>query len=165
MSLTAPFAGRVVDVAPGLREGLWVGARERLLTVIDPTSAIVEAYAGEEVVHRIAVGARAEFRFEQPGRADVALRVVGVDLGAGDLLPLPLLAAHNGGSIPARPTNQGLVPEGAIYRVVLAAEGQTPMPPVARQMRGAVAVDVEAESLFVRFVRRASALLLRESGL
>ncbi len=165
MTLTAPFAGRVVDVAPGLREGLWVGARERLLTVIDPTSATIEAYAGEEVVHRISVGARAEFRFEQPGHADVALRVVGIDLGAGELLPVPLLAAHNGGSIPARPTNQGLVPEGAIYRVVFAVEGQNSATPIARQTRGTVAVEVEAESLLLRFVRRASATLLRESGL
>lgn len=165
MTISAPFAGRVVDMAPGLREELWVKAREPLLTVIDPTASIVEAYAGEEVVHRIVVGARAAFRFELPGRADIVLRVVGVDLGAGELLPAPLLAAQNGGTIAARSTGQGWVPEGAIYRVALAVEKPTDAPLVAHQMRGSVSVDVEAESLLVRLVRRTWAVLVRESGL
>src|SRR5262249_42967565 len=47
LAVKAPIAGRVVELAPELRPGDWVAANERLLMVMQPDRALIEAYVLE----------------------------------------------------------------------------------------------------------------------
>ena len=56
LEVTAPIAGKVVDVDDGLAPGMWVKAKSRLASVINPAAVAVEAYVDEADLDRIAVG-------------------------------------------------------------------------------------------------------------
>jgi putative peptide zinc metalloprotease protein len=82
------------------------------------------------------------------------------------VLARPELAAQAGGHLMAREKNGQLVPERAVYRVTLVlAEGQTLPEALNRKtLRGTVTVHARAEAPGLRYLRQASAVLVREFG-
>lgn len=163
MTITAPFAGRVVDLAEDVMPGQWVGQKERLMSVIVHETALIEAYVDEEGLGRISVGAEAYFHPENPDLATVPCRVTSIDRADSRTLPQPYLASKYGGQIPVREAKRdALVPDHPVYRVLLTPDGA--VPPVERILRGQVAITGEAESLAARTWRAILAVMMREAG-
>jgi putative peptide zinc metalloprotease protein len=163
LHVVAPMAGRVVDIADDLRPGLWLSPKTRLLSVIDAGQSEIDAYVYESDVSRIAVGNAATFYPDGGFLSSLDARVAAIDRANTRLLPEPYLASRFGGAIPVRETPQGeLVPERAVYRIVL-APGHGAETPV-RVLRGRVVIKGSAQSLAARAWRAVLAVLVRESG-
>src|SRR5690606_37014531 len=140
--MRAPFAGVLVDVAPELRAGVWVNARERLGTLIDPRSWQVETYLTDSEIQRVHAGDSARFFPENSGVTSLPLRVIRIDPDATRQLPEEMLSQQHGGQILTRERNGHLIPEQAIYRVVLAVDPTHSDPSQAplRVLRGRVVI-------------------------
>jgi putative peptide zinc metalloprotease protein len=163
LEIKAPVAGELVDTEEGLAPGLWVPAKSRLASVIDPASVTVEAYVDESDLERIAKGDAASFRADADSRIEVALRVTEIARASTPALTEPYLASTFGGPITVRtPKQNELIPERTIYRVTLTPDAATPPP--ARILRGHVALRGEAVSLAERAWRSFHAVFIRESG-
>lgn len=164
LDVVAPIAGRVTDIADDLRPGLWVAPHERLMDVIDPDHASIEAAVSEADLARIAVGARATFYPERGWRDPFQVHVVRIERANIRVLAEPYLASRFGGAVAVRETRQNeWVPENSIYRVMLAPD--EPMSAPNRVLRGHVVIAGAAQSIAVRTWRRILAVAVRESGL
>ncbi|HEV7476950.1 MAG TPA: HlyD family efflux transporter periplasmic adaptor subunit, partial [Burkholderiales bacterium] len=164
LEVKAPIAGRVVDLAEDLRAGDWVPANERLLAVMQPDRAMIEAYVSEADLARIGVGTPAAFYAEGDWREAFAAHVTRIERASARILAEPYLVSRFGGAIAVREMKAGeWVPENAVYRVMLAPD--TPEAAPARVMRGRIVLEGASESLAARAWRRIVAVAVRESGL
>lgn len=159
LTLTAPFAGQVVDLSPQVQVGQWINPREPLMGV--RAGAVIEAYVAEADLPRLHPGDSASFIPEGSGGA-VAATVAAIDRVSVKTLTEPVLAAQYGGQIAARFDNKGLVPDHAVYRLRL-----TPSRPTeaAVPVRGQVLIDGERRSLLGHALRSGAAILIREWGM
>jgi putative peptide zinc metalloprotease protein len=139
LEVTAPIAGKVVDIAEGLAPGRWVPAKSRLASVIDPQTVTGEAFLDEADLDRVKVGDTATFRAEADSRIAVEMRVAEIARASTRTLPDPYLASIHGGPITVRtPKQNELVPDRTLYRLTLAPQGEAPLP--TRVLRGHVVV-------------------------
>jgi putative peptide zinc metalloprotease protein len=161
--MRAPFAGVLVDIAPELRAGVWVNARERLGTLIDPHSWQVETYLTDSEIQRVHAGDSARFFPENSGVASLPLRVIRIDPDATRQLPEEMLSQQHGGQILTRERNGHLIPEQSIYRVVLAVDTDVAKESL-RVLRGRVVIDADRRSLLGGYFRTAATVLIRETG-
>lgn len=163
LEVTAPIAGKVVDVDDGLAPGMWVKAKSRLASVIDPSAVIVEAYVDEADLDRIAVGDTATFYAEADNRIEAPLRITEIARGSTRMLTDPYLASVYGGPITVRTQKQNeLIPDRTLYRVTLTPTAEL-LPPT-RVLRGQVMVHGEAASIAGRAWRALFAVVVREAG-
>jgi putative peptide zinc metalloprotease protein len=160
----APFAGVIVDVPPELRDGVWVNPRERLGVLVDPSAWRVETYLEESAIQRVQVGNVARFFSEASPAKPLALTVVRIDPDATRQLPEPMLAAQHGGQIVVRERNNHLIPQQAIYRVVLQVQPGSFEPTASHSLRGRVVIDGERKSLLGDYLRTAATVIIREAG-
>lgn len=176
--ISAPFDGRIVDLAEPLSENEWVHAGEWLGTVADPSGLLAVAYVDERELHRLRNAASAKFVPEDPGIGVVKLRVVHIDHTASrHLAAAPELASPNGGAIAAVRAQEQVaaslgsdvsvwMPEQAVYRVLLrpehAAAGEALWQ--LQVLRGSVVIDADRQSPLMRFGRYFLAVFLRETG-
>jgi len=159
----APFDGVIRDVAPDMRPGQWVAAREQLAVLVGDGPMIVETYLDEESVKRVAPGQTALFRTDGLAGPALSLRVARIDADATRVLPSGMLAAPAGGHVLIRESRGERVPELAVYRVVL--EVESPGEALAGQSwRGRVVLHAEPESIAGRYLRQAASVLARELG-
>ena len=161
--LAAPAAGRVHVADPDLRPGTWVARHERLATVLAEGPWHVEAYIDEKDLQRIAEGGRARFFSEGGWGWPLSLTVRSIDRDATRALPSGLFSQAQGGSVPTREAEGRFLPEKAVYRVRLEAEG-TRESLTGRTSRGTVVLYADAESLGARALRAAMSVLWREAG-
>lgn len=163
LTVTAPFAGTVVDMADPLAPGEWLEPEMPLAFVIDAGAALVEAYVDEADLSRFAVGAEGWFRADDPAVPPLSLRVERIDDASTRVLRDAMLSSTHGGSIAARETrDRALVPETPVYRVLLRPDGAPAAPP--RVLRGTVDIEGARESVAARLWRVALGVLVRESG-
>jgi putative peptide zinc metalloprotease protein len=164
LEVKAPIAGRVVDLTDGLRPGTWVTGNERLMAVMQPDRALIEAYVSEADLARIGVGTSAEFHSEDGWGESVDAHVVRIERANARVLAEPYLASRFGGGVAVREMKSGeWVPESTVYRVMLEPDGSQGAP--ARVLRGHVVLSGTPESLAARAWRRVVAVAIRESGL
>lgn len=158
----APFAGRFVDADPDLRVGDWVARDEVLGRLVGTGARQVVTYVDEKDVRRIAVGDAGLFVVDVLHGPNLRLRVKSIERDATRTLNERVLASHLGGQVLVREQGQGLVPETAVFRVVLdVLEGQDH---VDQSWRGWVALDAQPEPLLQRFARQALSVFWREAG-
>jgi len=163
LDVTTPIAGKVVDIEDGLAPGMWVKAKSRLASVIDPTAVTVEAYVDEADLDRIAVGDAATFYAEADNRIAAPLRVVEIARASTRLLSDAPLASVYGGPITVRTQKQNeLIPDRTLYRVTLSPTAEL-LPPT-RILRGQVMMRGEAASIAARTWRAFYAIVVREAG-
>jgi len=163
LHVTAPIAGRVVDIDPDLKPGQWLPPHARLLSVIEPGHAQLEAYVYEADLARIAVGTSGTFYPEGDWSLPIAARVTEIDRANARVMAEPYLTSRFGGEIPVRePRQNEWVPEKTVYRVVLAPVAAEAAPD--RVLRGRVVLSGTAESLVLRAWRSFLAVAVRESG-
>jgi putative peptide zinc metalloprotease protein len=163
LTIRAPFDGLVVDIATPLLPGEWVSDGEWLGTLTAPGPALVEAFVDEHDMERLTIGNEATFIAEAGGWESVPLRLTALATTATTRLQnVPELASIHGGGIAALPdTRHGPVPEKAVYRVLLtAAEGHS----LPMTLRGEVHIEGHRQSMVLRLLTRAVAVLRRESG-
>jgi putative peptide zinc metalloprotease protein len=164
LEVKAPIAGKIVDLSEELRPGTWVAANERLLAVIEPDRAQIEAYISEADLARIGVGTSAQFHPEAGWGKPSSAHVVRIERANARVLAEPYLASRFGGGVPVREMKGGeLVPESAVYRVMLEPDSAQDAP--ARVLRGHVVLSGAPESLAARAWRRVVAVAIRESDL
>jgi putative peptide zinc metalloprotease protein len=163
LDILTPIDGVVVDVADGIEAGTWMPAKTRLMSIVDATSIVVEAYVDESDLDRLAEGDSARFIAEADSRIDIPLRVTALSRASTRLLTEPALASVNGGPITVRtPKQNELVPDRTIYQIKLTPVEAQARP--ERMVRGTVILRGEAISLAVRTWRAVLAVLIRESG-
>jgi putative peptide zinc metalloprotease protein len=163
LEVTTPIAGKVVDIDDTLAPGMWVKAKSRLASVINPAAVIVEAYVDEADLDRIAVGDTATFYAEADSRIEVRLRVAEIARASTRVLSDPSLASVYGGPITVRTQKQNeLIPDRTLYRVTLAPT--TEVLPPGRVLRGQVMVRGESASIAGRTWRAFYAIVVREAG-
>jgi putative peptide zinc metalloprotease protein len=159
----APFAGRVYEIDPELQSGVWVRRQEPLLTLVQPGAWTVETYLDEDAVRRVRPGDAARFFTDGHAGPVLPLHIVSVDQDATRVLPQGMLAVEHGGSVLTRDKEGVLVPDRAVYRVVLAVDGD-PGPLVGHDWRGKIVIHGSWEAPAARYVRAALAVLWREAG-
>lgn len=161
LQILAPFAGIVRDVPSGLGPGDDIRRLERLGVLVTGGASVVEAYVAEADLDRVAPGAHAVF-IPVDGET-VALKVAEMAHVSTQALEVPELASIHGGPVPVRRKEGGaLVPDGAIYRVMLA--GEKPLPGTPERIVGSVVIDAPARSVLSVVYHRAVAVLMREAS-
>jgi putative peptide zinc metalloprotease protein len=159
----APFSGRLVDIDPDARPGVWVSRNEKVAVLVKEGAWQVETYLDEDAVRRVDVGDGGRFFSDGLQGRYLPLRVVAVDSDATRILPDGLLTAQAGGSVVTRDKNGQHVPERSVYRVVLEVEAD-PGELAGRSWRGNTVIRADWEAPGLRFLRSAVGLLWRESG-
>lgn len=164
LQLLAAFDGVWRDIDPSLRPGTWLGTREPLGVLLDPSSWVVDAYVEQRQVDRVKPGARADFLPEGSLTALSAV-VVAVDSTRSQRLLHPMLDSRHGGSLSTRQEGSETVLSTALYRVRLHLD----IPSDAahqemRQQRGVVRIQGEVRSLAWETIKGSLAVLIRESG-
>jgi len=161
---TAPFAGYFWLADPDLRPGQWVSKRETLAVLVHQDSPWrVETWLDEDDVQRVQVGQKAFFTADSGTGERLELSVSAIDRDAARLLPRHELASALGGHILTREKNGQLVPERAIYRVVLDVE-EMPQSLRSHAWRGQLTVPAQWSSPTARYTRQVLAVLVREFG-
>ena len=161
LQVTAPFAGEVRDIPPDLRLGAEIRRLERLGVLVAADSSVVEAFVSEADLDRVRLGATA--RFVQVDGDTLSLKVSEVARGSTRVLEVGELASTHEGPIAVRKGPQNtLVPEHALYRVMLV--GDRPLGTTKSRTVGTVVIDAPARSFADMIYRRAVALFLREAS-
>ncbi|MDE1149923.1 MAG: HlyD family secretion protein [Azospirillaceae bacterium] len=162
LTITAPYAGVMAEVAEPLSPGEWLPARERLGLLLDPAHPMIEAYVREADLHRVAVGDEGRFRPDQSVTGAMDGRIQDIDDTSTRVLTRRYLASPFGGDIAAREDSQHqMVPEESLYRVLVTpAKDAAP----ASLQRGRVTLEGARESLVGSLWRRLVSILLREGG-
>ncbi|TXH30279.1 MAG: HlyD family efflux transporter periplasmic adaptor subunit [Burkholderiaceae bacterium] len=160
LQMVAEFDGLWVDTDPAVRPGTWVGTRNQLGMLIDPSRWIVEAYVDQRQLERIRVGASARFRPQQHWQS-LSATVVSIDSARAARLTSAALDATHGGPIATQPGERQGVPVDALYRVRLALAE-----PLAdqRETRGHVTIEGTRRSLAWQMVQRTASVVVREAG-
>jgi putative peptide zinc metalloprotease protein len=158
----APFAGELKDVPPDLRIGDDIRRLERLGILIASTVAVVEAYVTEADLDRVRTGASTRL-IPLDGRT-LPLVVSEVAHVSTRALDVPELASTNEGPIAVRRGTGGiLVPERAIYRVILTTSD--PSAETTSRLAGRVVIEAAPRSFIDILYRKTVALVIRESSL
>ena len=161
--LKAPFKGTVYLTNPDLAVGDWVGKSEKLGELVAQGGLRVETYLAEADIHRLRVGNDGMFYPEAGSPAALKLTVENIDTDATHELADGMLASTRGGALPVREHARALVPEHALYRVVLRVQGEA----VAQHLpvlRGQVVIHSEAQSWLAGYLRAVLAVVWREAG-
>lgn len=120
LAVRAPFPGVVVEVSEDLRQGVWVAAGERLLSLAGTQGVKVDAYADEDALQGLSPGAAASFVPvvpEEPSERCELTRIDPVQLGA---LDEPALADVHGGPVAVQRQPDGrLVPQRPTFHLRL----------------------------------------------
>jgi putative peptide zinc metalloprotease protein len=164
LTVRAPFAGQMRDLAEPLQAGQWLPAGEWLGTLVDPTGARIEAFVEEHDLQRLGEASEGWFYPEsvtlpaRPARLEHLARTAVKQLGAAAELASPYT-----GAIAATLDPQGVArPEQALYRAELAVTDQQPAPPLV--VRGTVVLEGQRQSLLMAGWRTVMAVVIRESA-
>jgi putative peptide zinc metalloprotease protein len=162
MQLVAPFAGRLIDVDPQLRPGVWVQSRHPLAILVDPTEWVAEVYVPEEDIARIHAGDSARV---YSGAHAITGKVVEIDSSRAASLPYPTLDATYGGPIVTLPHPDQRNPEHVVRDGLFRVRIALAEPPPREQMTLCSAVISGApQSLLHGVLDHALSVVIRESG-
>lgn len=163
----APYAGFLRYLDPDLQTGQWLGRNETIALLVKEGSPWhVETWLDEESVQRVSLGDAALFITDAAQSPALHLKVLSIDRDASRVLLRPELAAHLGGHLVTREKEGQLIPERAIYRVMLEVDpGSTVLGALAYQSwRGKLTIQARWEAPAQRYLRQALAVLLQEFG-
>lgn len=159
----APADGILVDTDFTLAPGEWLPANTTIGTLIDPGRAVVEAYVGEADIARIAVGAAGKFIPDDLRQPSVRVHVVSIGDTSIGILRVASVGSTAGGGVAVHQTkDSALVPESAVYKVILVPDSA--VGPARVAIRGKLRLDSAPHSLIATIWRRVAGVVIRESG-
>lgn len=163
LQIRAPIPGLFFPSNVDLHPNVWIEQNENLGTIINPDAWQVITYLPESEIERIKHGDLAFFYADSGDSKRLRLRLSRIDFDATRLLNDALLASSKGGHIPVRETSYGLIPELAVYRIVLSLEpGQSQ--DLTQLQRGKLILFGKRRSWAGEYLQRALAVIVRESG-
>ncbi len=162
MQLVAPFAGKLADIDPQVKLGVWVQHRQPLAVLIDTSQWNAEIFVAEEDVARIRPGDRAKVYV---GLRAINGKVLQVDTSRTASLAYSMLDATSGGPIVTLPRtderNGERVVRDGLYRVRIALEEA---PPRQQMALCTASISGSPQSLLHGVFDHAASVLIRESG-
>jgi putative peptide zinc metalloprotease protein len=161
----APFSGRLRDLDPDLQVGQWVARKERIaLLVRDDGRWLVETWLDEDSVQQVSAGDTAIFITDGGDVPAQHLTVAAIDRDASRSLPRGELAAHSGGHVLTRDKAGESIPERAVYRVTLTLDSEDQQQSLEHSVRGQLTIHSRWVAPGWRYLRQATAVMLREFG-
>ena len=160
LNLQTPFAGIWLDVDPDWKPGQWVGRQEPLGMLIDPRCWQVDAYVAQDEVHRMTNGDLVRF-YPDGQTTPLTGRLIQISSTRASQLSHRMLSSRFGGPVPTSPDEQALVPNSALFQVLIQLD--QPLPTL-RETRGHVKIEGERRSLLAGGAIHVMAVLMRESG-
>lgn len=162
LTLTAPFDAVVVNRLEAAHPGDWIAHAERLLSLVDPTEQVVEAFLSGDHPD-MASNTEAIFYPENPDMPPLPCRLNRLDKINIQRLQEAELASRYGGPILIREeVTDEWIPRNPYFRATLTPRG-TPLP-LRYVVRGTATLTIPPESPASRMWHTLSALLVRESG-
>lgn len=162
--IRAPLSGKIVDVAPDIREGDWLPSGFKIASVVDMEDSDIVAYIEEGQLDRIELGMSAKFFPENLEFGTVDAYVRGIDLVAVTELDNTYQASTFGGDIAVREGQDGTLNlVSSHYRVELGLNGPLDAG-TSLVVRGTAVINGHPTSFFSRVRKRFVAVFLRESG-
>lgn len=161
--MAAPYPGRFYLLNPDLKAGDWVSKGESLAVLVAPGSFRVETYLAEADIQRLRVGDQGSFYPESGSPASILVTVQSIDPDASHELMDGILSSIRGGALPVREHGKSLVPEHAVYRVVLGVNADGIVLPFG-VMRGQVQLNGKPQAWLLNHVRFILAVIRREAG-
>ena len=160
----APYVGRFFLSDPDLAAGQWVSKKEQLGVLVREGSAwCIETWLEEGDVDRVQVGQLASFWVDSMTGQMLQLKVLSIDQDAARTLPLRELASVQGGHVVTREKNGMLIPERAVYRVMLEPQ-KLPKDLLDFSWRGKLVIHADWGSPIARYMRHIVSVLVRETG-
>nr|WP_294975754.1 HlyD family efflux transporter periplasmic adaptor subunit [uncultured Pseudomonas sp.] len=160
LTLQAPFAGRWMDVNPEWKAGQWINTREPIGVLVDPGSWLVDAYVKQDEVQRLTDGGRVRF-YPEGVPSPIDGQVVLIGTTRVSQLEQPMLASRYGGPLNVNAQGDALVPNPALFHVLVKLEEA---PPNLHETRGHLQIDGARRSWLGEGLTRLLAVALRESG-
>jgi putative peptide zinc metalloprotease protein len=162
LTIEAPLAGKVVDLAEGLSIGSWLPDGTQIATVVNPSEVHIVSYIEEENLFRVKEGMTAYFFSEGDEFSPFELEVSSISSTATRELDDLYLASLFGGDIAVRETQDGkLSTVHSIYQVNL-----TVIDPVTinRVVRGTTIIVADTQSMIARLYKFLMKTLIREAS-
>lgn len=161
LSFEAPYPGVFRLRDPDLKVGEWLPKDKTIATLIDPDQGLeILSWVDGAVLKQIEVGSKAKF-FSQSHGAVVKGRVTEIEEDATEALPFPAMASVFGGEILVRESNGELVPERAMYRVVVRPD-KTGVGSSTDLHYGQLVLSAQPSSLGGRYLKNFLSILLKE---
>ena len=160
LAIKAEFDGVVAELNPGLHQGRWVSDQTRLGTLVSQSGSQIRGYLSAADLGRIGEGGEALFIPDVPEQERTTGVISIVDSANAENLTIPGLTSHYDGPIAVNSVEGDLKPLKAWYHISVAVDPETPA--VSRSVHGTLLAQGQAESLALRFWRRAVHVILRE---
>lgn len=160
LKIAAPFDGVVAEISSDLHQGRWVSDQTRLGTLVTQTKSQIRGYVSAADLGRIGEGGEALFIPDVPEQQRTTGVISIVDTANAQHLTIPELTSHYDGAIAVNKVDDKLEPLKAWYHISVEVNDETPA--VSQAVRGTLLAQGAAESLALRFWRRAVHVILRE---
>jgi putative peptide zinc metalloprotease protein len=162
LQITAPIAGRFVDLDETLSEGQWTNPGQFLGRIIDQTECHIEGYLDGKELTNITLGSRGLFYPDNQTGGPLVATLASIDPLNKKILTDPYLASIYGGDLAVTFSRErNLISHGSFYKIHLTLDESTGF---NRVVRGRLVLSGQAISLYERTKRNILAVLIRESG-
>lgn len=159
----APVSGHFFFEDINLNRGDWLQENETIGVIVDSSEWEIIAYLNESQLGRITLGDKGMFYPDTPEAASLSIQIVDINYDATKILPEQILSSTAGGLIIVHETDEGTVPEQALYRVRLSILDEY-KPNKVRILRGKAILFGRPKAYIDDFTRAAAALFYREAG-
>lgn len=160
LNVTAPFAGRIVDLDPEVAPGVWLSAEHMIGRIASTQAAHIKGLVPEVALHRLTTGAAGLFVPDEPALASRAVTLIHLAPASDGVLAEPALAQVHGGPVRAAEEAKGLVAQEGWVEAVY----QTRDLPPDRLVRGIVRLDVEPQSPLRLMLMSIGRVMVREQA-
>ncbi len=159
--IRAPAPGTLRDVDSRLHPAAWASQKQRLARLIGNRSAVVRAYANEDVLWRLEAGDEGLFIPDDPQRPAVTVTLADIARAGSDDLEIAYLASVHGGAIASERDDEGRIrPRKSQYELRLDLAPPAPV----QIVRGVVRLPGRPEPLASSIWRQIMRVLVRETG-
>ncbi len=161
--ITAPISGVIAEMNETISKGTWVADQEPLFFLTTDSGSVIETFIKEADLRRIDPDAGSVFYSEIPEWEPIECKSIEIDSVNIPEFEEPYLVSIYGGDLAARITpDRRIVPEYPLYRV--RQKNCLTQKHPKRIVRGRTTFEGKPESILLKFYRRVSAILIRESG-